>query len=167
MTHSKRKNARKTSRRWKPVGWIKSLQIFILQILQVCHINYEPLAYNETVEICRTPIVKVRKLVDSWKFEQVWENYLFFVNICWIWNCLVVATILALKKVYMYNIYMCSCSTATFGTPRIVTFPARLSARLFMKPNAPLSKRSPKSFLFSTRVRFLWCWLHSLSHLGH
>ena len=34
-------------------------------MLQVCHINYEPLAYNETVEICRTPIVKVRKLVDS------------------------------------------------------------------------------------------------------
>ena len=26
---------------------------------KVCHINYEPLAYNETVQICRTPIVKV------------------------------------------------------------------------------------------------------------
>ena len=97
MTHSKRKNARKTSRRWKPFGWIKYYKCSFLQILQVCHINYEPLAYNETVEICRTPIVKVWNLADSWKFEQVWENYLF-VNMCWIWSCLVVAAILTLKK---------------------------------------------------------------------
>ena len=27
---------------------------------KVCQISYEPLAYNETVQICRTPIVKVR-----------------------------------------------------------------------------------------------------------
>ena len=26
--------------------------------LQVCYIEYEPRAYNETVEVCRTPVMK-------------------------------------------------------------------------------------------------------------
>ena len=38
----------------------------------MCHINYEPLAYNETVEICRTPIVKVR---SSWVTVENLNNF--------------------------------------------------------------------------------------------
>ena len=29
-----------------------------LMTLQVCYIEYEPRAYNETVEVCRTPVMK-------------------------------------------------------------------------------------------------------------
>ena len=29
-----------------------------LMALQVCYIEYEPRAYNETVEVCRTPVMK-------------------------------------------------------------------------------------------------------------
>ena len=49
---------------WKLLAFVKTEQ--------VCHINYEPLAYNETVEICRTPIVKVNQKY----FSQIenWEN---------------------------------------------------------------------------------------------
>ena len=58
------------------------------------------------------------------------------------------------ESIHVIYVYMCSCSIATFPTPRIVIFPARLSARLFMKLSAPPNRRSPISFLFS-RVRFL------------
>ena len=33
-------------------------QQYELMTLQVCYIEYEPRAYNETVEVCRTPVMK-------------------------------------------------------------------------------------------------------------
>jgi len=41
---------------------------------KVCHINYEPLAYNETVQICRTPLVKDCDMPGSTVCETVYET---------------------------------------------------------------------------------------------
>ena len=54
--HNKRKSVKKTLER--SVFSFLSILIFIYFPIKVCYIEYEPQAFNETVEVCRTPVIK-------------------------------------------------------------------------------------------------------------